>query len=96
MDTPVQDKFKVGNGIANIGNNCYMNAIVQILAHSTLFRLQLADSCAGELTESLKSVIREVYNQSISIVTPKELKQTLGRLNNLFQGNEQFDACEFT
>ena len=29
-------------------------------------------------------------------MTPRELKQTLGRLNNLFEGNEQFDACEFT
>jgi len=39
VDSPIQEKFKVGNGIANIGNNCYMNAIVQILAHSPLFRI---------------------------------------------------------
>lgn len=27
-ESPITLKFKVGSGIANIGNNCYMNSVV--------------------------------------------------------------------
>lgn len=27
-ESPIALKFKVGSGIANIGNNCYMNSVV--------------------------------------------------------------------
>lgn len=74
----------MGNGLANIGNSCYMNAIVQVLAHIPKFRLFLNQQCKGEITESLKTTFREIFNDQISIVNPKNLKYSLGKINILF------------
>ena len=34
-------KFIVGHGLANLGNTCYMNCIIQLLAHLYKFREEL-------------------------------------------------------
>ena len=40
-ESPISLKFKVGVGIANIGNNCYVNSVVQVLAHLPVIRSAL-------------------------------------------------------
>ena len=52
----IQEKFIVGNGLANIGNNCYMNSVVQMFAHLPLVLTRL-QTCQGGISDSLKQTI---------------------------------------
>ncbi|CDW84830.1 ubiquitin carboxyl-terminal hydrolase [Stylonychia lemnae] len=98
-------KFIIGNGISNIGNNCYMNSIIQALAMNIKLKMKLQQYSNVENLEiqkpivfSLLKIFNEIKVPSGGIQTtinPTYFKLALSLKSDLFKGNDQFDAQEF-
>lgn len=130
-DKALVEATEVGDGIVglyNMGNTCYLNASVQCLSHTPIFRdyfttkAYLSDinttnplGHQGQLARVSAVLISQLwkrFNQnmphqprrvtkpgthfivSASNLTPKTFKESLGKFNDHFSGNEQHDAQE--
>jgi len=87
-------------GYRNLGNTCYINAILQSITHLTPFTSDLSD--VRLTSSSLKSdtlyrtfleVIRNKSRQAV--VSPKDLKDCIGKASAKFASSRQEDAHEF-
>ncbi|EDR24562.1 ubiquitin carboxyl-terminal hydrolase, putative [Entamoeba dispar SAW760] len=101
-------KIKGTNGIHNLGNTCYMNAVIQCIAHTQQFleyalEYQLKvytnenntkSSLIENVTESLIKTIQALYTHKESIY-PQYFFTTFGILNQQFADKKQKDAAEF-
>ena len=115
-------------GLYNMGNTCYMNASIQCLSHTPIFRdyftsnIYVKDINAsnplgyqGRLAHVSAVLIKSLwkrFNQqpphqvkrvtapgtyapvNAPSLTPKTFKDSLGKFNDIFAGNEQHDAQE--
>lgn len=81
------------HGLANLGNTCYVNAVVQALLHCTAFRQWVAVEYAGDnvVTRALGGVARGL---SSGAVAPRELLSALERVVGLRDVHAQQDAHE--
>ena len=91
------DKKYANVGLNNIGNNCYMNSVIQILKNIPKFtyNISILNDKSDNFLFSLKNLLISICNNNISSFSPKEFKKYLGLENKLFAGNNQYDSTIF-
>jgi hypothetical protein len=84
-------------GLSNLGNTCFMNSVLQCLAHTPalVHAIQSNPSAADRLVESFKSLLQTLHQRDRSAVAPNHFKKEIGARAPYFAGYQQHDAQEF-
>ena len=95
------------SGLTNLGNTCYLNAILQPLANTTPFLVYMInDSYKDTIVKNIKKedlmdttsgYVTELFKcmwREICTISPKKIKTKIGKLNDIFEGNTQNDSQE--
>lgn len=89
-------------GLANIGNTCSINALLQCLAHSRAVRrfftqqnITIEHTGKFSLTDELVKLLREMWSGTTDVVVPREFIAALyEKCGALLPHGEQHDVCE--
>ena len=85
-------------GLNNIGNTCYLNAALQMLLLNTDFCNLILKYNGGpsEILNILSNFIINYYiNNNVESLNPEIIKNIIKHRNEMFNGHQQQDSCEF-
>lgn len=90
------DKNYARVGLNNIGNNCYINSVLQVLKNIPKFTYNFYElNESDKFLSSFKDLLINICKSNISSFSPKEFKLYLGIENKRFSGNNQYDSTIF-
>ena len=84
-------------GLTNIGNNCYLNSVLQLLKNIPKFtyNFYLMDENSGKFLLSLKKLFLNICFSKANSFSPEEFKDNLGKESKRFSGDNQYDSTIF-
>lgn len=92
MDTDTVERPTFG-GLINLGNTCYLNSALQMLASLESFSLQTPPKVESTLRNEFLQVLERLGNGETT--SPAALKRAVDTLSPLFVGYRQQDSHEF-
>ena len=84
-------------GLKNIGNNCYINSVLQVLKNIPKFTFNITkfNDKSEKFLFSLKNLLINICSSDVPSFSPEEFRRILGTENRLFSGNIQYDSTIF-